>query len=156
MNVEKRAPDHALVATTLLAAATGARSMSGLAALARVRASNEGGDGTSRIATIVSSMAVAEFAGDKLPGIPDRTDAIPLLGRVAVGAFVGSTIGGMTGRDRVTAALWGGLTALVAAELSFRFRRELSQRMSPSLAAVVEDVAVVAIAAAGARALTPP
>ncbi len=118
MEVENRASDRPLVATTLLAAATGARSMAGLTALARVRSSNGAAQQPSRLATVVTSMAVAEFATDKMPGIPDRTDALPMLGRAAVGAFIGATVGGMTGRDRTTGALWGGLTALIAAELS--------------------------------------
>lgn len=98
-------------------------------------------------------MAAMEFVGDTLPGIPDRIDALPLLGRVASGAIIGATVGGMTGRNRTLGAAIGGLMALIAAEATFRLRAELSRHMPAGLAAVVEDTLVLAAATAGATLL---
>ncbi|MEO6876956.1 MAG: hypothetical protein ABI205_00655 [Gemmatimonadaceae bacterium] len=154
--MEADSPHHALVATALLATATGARSMTGLAALAKARSSADEHGGAARLAAVMGSMAAMEMVGDKLPSIPNRTDTGPLLGRVAAGAIIGATIGGMTNRNRTTGALVGALTALVAAELTFRFRRVLSEHMPPLLAAAVEDAVVASLAAAGVNALSRP
>ncbi len=156
--MEADSPHQALVATALLATATGARSMTGLAALAKARSSDSDDEhgGAARLAAVMGSMAAMEMVGDKLPNIPNRTDAGPLLGRVAAGAIIGATIGGMTRRNRTTGALVGALTALIATELTFRFRRVLSEHMPPLLAAAVEDAVVVSVAAAGVNALSRP
>jgi uncharacterized membrane protein len=136
-------------AIVLLAAASGARSMTGVAVAARELVAPN-------VAAVVALMAGAELVADKLPGIPNRTDPLPLLGRIGAGAVIGAAVSAVSGRNRVAGAMIGALSSWVAAEASFRFRRELSRRASPLAAALIEDAVVCAIAAAGARCLATP
>jgi uncharacterized membrane protein len=144
--------------TILLAAATGARTMTGLAATARSVAAREPDAAQLQPARFVSSRSVAgataalgmiELLADKLPGIPNRTDALPLLGRAAAGALIGASIAASGQRDRAAGAAVGAVVALLSAHLSFRARRALADHLAPTTAAVVEDVVVCSVAAAG-------
>jgi len=148
--------------TILLAAATGARSMTGLAASARSVGAREPHAEQLQPARFVASRSVAgttaalaamELLADKLPGIPNRTDALPLVGRAAAGALIGATIAAAARRDRVTGAAAGAVIALLSAHLSFRARRALAERLGPTAAAVVEDVVVCSLAAVGVAAM---
>jgi uncharacterized membrane protein len=94
-----------------------------------------------------------ELLADKLPGIPNRTDALPLLGRAAAGALIGATIAASARRHRAAGAAVGTVVALLAAHLSFRARRALADRLVPTAAAVVEDVVVCSVAVAGVAAM---
>jgi uncharacterized membrane protein len=140
----------ALIPLTLLAAASGARTMSGVAAIAPVSAAKV--------------LALGELIADKVPNIPDRVDPAPLLGRVAAGALVGAVIGGRTGRSRSELAIIGGLVAFGSTHATYRMRRALSERLPSVAAALVEDAIVVGAAVtAGAmlrsmrrRASAPP
>src|SRR5687767_8871321 len=102
--------------TVLLAAATGARTMTGLAATARSVGSREPNAAQLQPARFVASRSVAgataalaamELLADKLPGIPNRTDALPLLGRAAAGALIGAAIAASARRDRASGAAVG-------------------------------------------------
>jgi uncharacterized membrane protein len=154
-----------LVPTILLAAATGARSMTGVAATARrvgalapaVTAPQPARFlADPRVADGLTALAAMELAADKLPGIPNRTDPGPLLGRVIGGGLIGATIAAVAGRDRAVGALVGGAAAIAGAHVGFALRRELSQLVPAPLAALVEDAVVGAVAAAGASALDAP
>lgn len=148
--------------TILLAAATGARSMTGLAAAAHsvgARGSNAAQLEPARfiaspcVAGTTAALAMMELLADKLPGIPNRTDALPLLGRVAAGALIGAAIAASAGHDRPSGAAVGAVVALLAAHVSFRGRRALADHLVPTAAAVVEDVVVCSLAAAGVSAM---
>jgi uncharacterized membrane protein len=131
----------------LMATATGARTMTGVAAAARTR--------SPELVKVAAALALLELIGDKVPGIPNRTDLGPIVGRVAAGALIGASVARAEGRDRLTGALVGAVCAFAGAHLSFRFRRALSAVLPPMAAAAIEDAAVVATAALGARALPP-
>ena len=154
-----------VTATLLLASAAGARSMAGVAAMTRAFAIDEGLSDVAALPHALASpraqgvtalLAAGELIGDKLPNIPNRTDLLPLLGRVGAGALIGAAVSDATGRDRLTGALVGGATALLAAELSYLARRELSRVLPAFVAAAVEDAAVMWLAAEGARRLASP
>ena len=117
----------------LLAAASGARTMTGIAASTTSRAAR--------------ALAVGELIVDKLPNTPNRTDPALLLGRIAAGAVVGAMVGGRTRRDRVASAVVGGLVAFASAHVTYRLRRSLSRHLPATAAALVEDVIVVGAAA---------
>src|SRR3712207_6737063 len=92
--------------TICLAAATGARSMTGLAAAARYVAASSGPLpqparflATPRVATGIAALAAMELVADKLPGVPNRTDAGPLLGRVVAGGVIGAALAAVAGAD---------------------------------------------------------
>jgi len=106
-----------------------------------------------RVATTLKAAAALEIVGDKLPSIPDRIAAGPLVGRALSGAVVGAAIAADSRRDRGAAAILGALTAVACAHVSFRARRRLSAIVEPTLAAVIEDVVVLSIAAVGVAAL---
>ncbi len=126
----------------LMAGATGARTMTGVAAATR---------GASRgIANTTAGLAAFELVMDKLPGIPDRIAPSSLLARLVAGAVIGGSVAAMTGHDRTRAALTGATVAFVSAHVTFRLRRALSQRLPPLVAALVEDAAAIAVASAGA------
>lgn len=134
-----------VVPVAMMAAATGARTMAGLAAATR--------SGSADLSRATTALAALELAADKLPGIPSRVDPMALAGRVVAGALLGAAVARRTGHDRVTAAAVGAISAYVGAHISFRLRRRLIRRLPRVAAALVEDFAVLALARRGARSL---
>ena len=153
-------PSPAL-ATVLLAAATGARTFFGVATTARRIAAASDGElreparslARPHVVAGISALRAFELVVDKLPFIGDRTDAGQLAGRLAGGAAIGASIAAVTGKDRAVYALLGAAAAFAGAHVGFRVRRELSAVLPPTIAAVVEDAAVAALAQAGARSI---
>ena len=128
-----------LIPLVLLASASGARTWSGLAALSRRMPAK--------------LCAAGELIYDKVPGVPSRVAPSLLAGRIAAGAIVGFVVGRRTGRHRLASAIGGGLIAGASAHLTYRMRRELSDRLPAIAAALVEDGIVVGAAVAGASIL---
>jgi hypothetical protein len=158
---DRHTPAHPAVATILLAGATGARSMLGVAAVARAldetdidaahqptRALAE-----SRVRRATTALSAMEIVADKLPGIADRVDLAPIVGRALGGAIIGAAVADLAGRDRRTAALIGAASAMIAAHLSFRLRRRLAAAVPAVAAGTIEDVVVIGVAAAGVAAM---
>jgi uncharacterized membrane protein len=147
----------------MIAGATGARSMTGIAAVAHARVGQPAAPGMfnvgqrldHQIAKVTTALALGELLADKLPNVGDRIAPGSLAGRVAAGAVVGAAIANLTGHDRRNAAIGGAVAAFVGAHLSFQFRKSLSRVLPPVLAAVIEDVAVLGLAAAGTTFLGP-
>jgi uncharacterized membrane protein len=122
---------NALITAGAFGAVSGSRSMLGPALVARAASS-------SRLAPILSYLAAGEFAADKLPAIPARTDALPLFGRIVSGAIVGASV--CSRRQRVACALTGAAGAIVAAYALTAARRVASQRRIPNaIAGACED-----------------
>ena len=128
-----------LIPLALLAAASGARSMTGVAAISTHAP--------------VKLLAACELMAAKAPGIPDRVDPAPLVGRVVAGALLGVAIGSRSGRNRGEMAVIGGLIAFLSAHATFRMRRALSAHLPAVSAALVEDAIVVGAAVTGAALL---
>ena len=128
-----------LIPLTLLAAASGARTWAGVAAISR------------RMPTTL--FAAGEFIYDKVPTVPSRVAPTLLAGRIAAGAVVGATVGNRAGRNRIGSAILGGLVACASAHATYRMRRALGRRLPPVAAALVEDAIVVGAAIAGAELL---
>jgi uncharacterized membrane protein len=124
---------------TLLAAASGARTWAGVAAI--------------EPRSVVPLFAAGELIFDKLPNVQDRTDGASLLGRIAAGAVIGAMVGGRTGTNRIESAILGGLVAVASAYATHRMRRALGERLPAVAAALTEDAIVVGAAAAGAALL---
>jgi uncharacterized membrane protein len=137
-------PERSFIApVALLAAATGARTTVGVAAVGQTR--------SAPLATVTALLALLELLADKLPNIRNRTDPAAIAGRMAAGALIGAAVSEAAGRDRLPAALAGATFAFVGAHLSFRFRRSLMRHLPPLTAAVVEDAVVIALARTGER-----
>jgi uncharacterized membrane protein len=153
--------ESAAAPIALLAAASGARSMMGIAALARARAAAAAkldAQGPMpriarrfdrRIADAATAMAGFELMADKSPRIPDRIDPGPLFGRVIAGAVVGASVARMADVDARSAAIGGAVVSFAAAQLSYRLRAALTEAMPGFVAGLIEDVLVIGVAAAG-------
>lgn len=147
----------------MIAGATGARCMTGLAAVAHARSEHPDALGNTPIgqqldrdiARVTAALAVGELVGDKLPFVGDRIAPGALAGRVMAGAVIGASVAGMAGKDKRNAAIGGAIAAFVGAHLSFQFRKALTRHMPPVVAALVEDVAILGLAAAGTTMLGP-
>jgi uncharacterized membrane protein len=136
-----------------LGAVTGLRSMTGVAALSRGLADRwwlgrhatrlERWLAGDAVATTTAVLAAGELIADKLPGIPDRTEPGPLLGRTAIGATLGALVAGPD--DRLVGGLVGGAAAALATYLGWFLRREAgrSTLLPDPLIAVAEDALAV-------------
>ncbi len=127
--------------TVALGAITGMRSMAGPAALAQ----RYGGIWKPLLAV----MAAGEMIADKAPGIPDRTDPLPLAGRALMGALVGGVIAHEEEGNLLLGAALGAATAVLAAHLAYHARKGLP--VSSTLGGMIEDGMVMGIAALAAR-----
>lgn len=152
----------AIVPTILLSAATGARSLTGIAATARHLAVKPPRHRLAQparflaaphVSSGIAALAAMELAADKLPFIPNRTDPGPLLGRIAGGALIGAALAAVSGRDRAAGAIVGAVAAFAGAHLGFQLRRELAEWLPATAAGMVEDAAVGAVVAAGISAI---
>jgi uncharacterized membrane protein len=98
------------------------------------------------VARALATAAGGELAVDKLPGIPDRTHAGGLAGRILAGATVGALAAGR-GRQ-LTGAVVGAGSAVVGAYAGSFLRREASRvTFLPDVAvAMAEDAVAAALA----------
>jgi uncharacterized membrane protein len=138
-SVMHRETRGSLIPLALLAAASGARTWAGVAAISR--------------RTPTKLFAAGEFIYDKVPTVPSRVAPPLLAGRIAAGALVGATVGHRSGRSRAGSAVLGGLVAFASAHATYRVRRALGRRLPPMAAAFLEDALVVGAALAGAELL---
>lgn len=131
----------ALTDTLILGALTGMRSLSGPAILA----SGRGG----LLPRIATTLAAGEMVADKTAAIGDRTDPLPLGGRIAMGAMVG----GIVAHDRKSSLLLGtalgASAAVVAAHLACYLRKRAAG--ANLVGGLVEDALVAAVGAAYLR-----
>jgi uncharacterized membrane protein len=99
------------------------------------------------VARALKLMATGELVGDKVPGIPARTEPQALVGRGTMGALAGATVAALTGGiTRRSGALLGGAAAIVGAFIGYTWRkRTVEERGVPDfVVALVEDAVVVA------------
>ncbi|MFP4343456.1 MAG: DUF4126 family protein [Anaerolineales bacterium] len=95
--------------------------------------------------TLFKFFAVGEFMVDKIPGIPARTEAPGVLGRVGAGVLAGFALSSAHNKNRVVGAVVGGLTALVSTHVSYNLRLFLTKTLPlPDFAvAFAEDALVI-------------
>ena len=115
-----------------IGAITGMRSMAGAATLARH-------GGVLKGATAL--MAAGEMAADKTSFVGNRTDAVPLVGRAAMGALLGALIARERQDGIVLGGLLGAATAVAAAHLAYQIRTRLP--LSTVAGGMLEDAIVV-------------
>jgi len=97
------------------------------------------------------ALAVGEMIADKLPFMPDRTQAPALIGRFVTGAVAGAAVSGRKRNDQIMGAVVGGAAALAAAYAGYQYRKHV--KLPGIIAALLEDaVAVSAGTAIVARA----
>jgi uncharacterized membrane protein len=82
-----------------------------------------------RFIPVTGALAVGELLADKLPFVPNRTAAGPLLGRALIGGVSGAVICASRRRSAVAGALIGAAAALGAAYAAFEIRRQAGKRL---------------------------
>jgi uncharacterized membrane protein len=147
--------DGGLVLKTLgLGAIAGARSMAAPAALSRAVGRGEIGGleqtpfaalGSRGVSRALRLCEIGELLVDKLPVAPSRTSPLPLLGRAASGAFVGSALFVSGERRAVTGGALGAVAALMGAYAAERLRLRVAEKFGvpDTVVALVEDGIVV-------------
>jgi uncharacterized membrane protein len=142
----------------LLGAMAGMRSMSAPAVLGKI-SRNGGLEGSSGPLAFIhhagflpvsGALAVGELIADKLPFVPNRTAAGPLLGRALMGAFSGAAVCAARKRPWLIGALLGGGAAVGAAYGAYQLRKRIGEKLKVSdpLIALGEDVIVGGLGAA--------
>ncbi|WP_157687521.1 DUF4126 family protein [Pedobacter psychrophilus] len=83
---------------------------------------------TGVVSTLLDMAALGELAGDKNPNIPDRTEAMGVIGRALSGAFVGATIYKASFRNPVNGAVIGAISAVASTFIFFHLRKSLAKK----------------------------
>jgi uncharacterized membrane protein len=140
----------------VLGVATGLRSLTPLAALAK--AARGGGEGlpdwlhSRGLAVALAIAARGEMFLGKFPSAPSRLSPLPLAARVALGGLVGALAVRRAGHPPALGAGLGAAAALAGAFAGARLR-ELARDatdLPDAVFALVEDALAVALARAGA------
>jgi uncharacterized membrane protein len=137
-----------LVVAGAIGAVTGSRSMLGPALVA-------GQVAPPVPRSLVTLLAIGEMAADKHPATPNRTSALPLIGRMVMGGWAAAA---HARRDRrVQAAIVGGAAAVAFTFAAFQLRRLATERLHvPNIAAgLVEDALAFSIGALVLRNANP-
>ncbi len=141
-----------------MGAMSGMRSMSAPAVLGKISRNGglEGSSGplgfihSAGFMPVSGALAVGELIADKLPFIPNRTAAGPLLGRALMGAFSGAVVCSARKRSWLIGALLGGGAAVGAAYGAYQLRKRIGENLNVSdpLIALGEDLIVGSMGAA--------
>jgi hypothetical protein len=138
-----------LLAALCSGLATGARSIAPIACLVpRSRHPVAG--------TLLTVAAAGESIADKVAPLPDRTEPIPLAGRVLLGGATGALLARSRGGSPVVATAVGAGAALAGAWFFTTARRGLTRRGVPdALVGAAEDLAVMRLTRVGAPPIPP-
>ena len=119
-----------------LGALTGVRSMAGAATLAAQRG------GVLKPATAL--LAAGEMIADKTTFVGNRTDALPLAGRAAMGALLGGVIAAEEDQSVWLGVLVGAGIAVVTTHVAYHVRTRLP--LTTTVSGLVEDALVLGAA----------
>jgi len=106
------------------------------------------------VCSLLQIMALGEMIADKLPGIPDRIETGPLVGRAFLGGAAGGVCARIHGESGGRGAVVGGVAAAVGAFASYYVRRALVHDVGlPGLpVALCEDAVALLLARRALRA----
>ena len=154
---------RATAAAACLGAATGLRSMSGLAALTMLLeaggAPPRSGFGIRALATgpgrvAVRAAATGEVIADKLLPLPARTDPLPLIGRLLLGAAGGWALARLERSHALLPAVTGAAAAAAVAVTATRWRADATANGTPDvIVALSEDLCVALLSRLVSRVL---
>lgn len=160
----KPSPVVAHLAPTLLGVSAGLRSFTPLAVASWFAHEGElpvEGTWASWLANPIavaalSAAAAGEYVGDKLPKTPARTEAFPLIGRLALGATVGAVTATVFKRKLAGGIALGALGAAIGTYGGYYLRKGLVKGagVNDLPVAVSGDAAAVALAVRAFRRLT--
>jgi uncharacterized membrane protein len=96
-------------------------------------------------AVLFTVFALGELVADKLPRVPKRTSAGPLLVRISLGALAGAIAATAMHGPGLEGVLLGGLGALLGAFAGFMVRREVVAKLACAdwPIALVEDLCTI-------------
>lgn len=140
-----------------LGAVSGARSASGLAAVALTSSAQDRGALAPRLGgragtAVAALLAAGELVVDKLPVTPSRLAAPALVPRLALGASAAAAVAQRDGHAPMLPALAGAAGAVAAAVLGARWRAYAKERFGTDLpGALLEDGAAALLGWAAAR-----
>jgi len=98
----------------------------------------------SGFATVSSIFAAGEFIADKLPMVPNRTDAGPLLARALAGGLSGAVVCSAKRRSVLAGVIIGAAAAVGAAYGAYELRKRIGKRFHlPDMAVAVAEYAIV-------------
>lgn len=99
--------------------------------------------------TAINLLSAGELVADKSPLVWDRTDFLPLAGRVASGEICGSIVSRRNGDSPVLGAIVGGAAAYASAHACYLTRTKLAEATGApdAMLAVAEDALASALAA---------
>jgi len=145
-----------LLAIPLLGVTTGLRSMTPMAVLCwfaylgylPVDDTWAAWTGRLSIAIAFTVLAIGEMIADKLPRIPDRISAAPLMTRLILGGLIGSIAATAMDGPGLEGVLLGVVGAALGAFTGFMVRRDMVQRIGCAdwKVALAEDLFAVACA----------
>jgi uncharacterized membrane protein len=92
---------------------------------------------------IFSLFAIGELIADKLPFIPARTQAGPLIVRVIFGAMCAAALCISAAASPTAGAVLGGIGGVVGAFAGYHYRSGLAGKVPDLLLALVEDAVAV-------------
>jgi uncharacterized membrane protein len=147
----------ALLRAAALGAASGSRSVSGLAGVAFTSRADDIGTVAARLGgrpgtALAALVSVGELVADKQPGVPSRLAPVGLVPRLALGATSAAAVARRDGHGSVLPALVGAASALGAAVLGVRLRAAAERRFgSDRPGAFAEDALAAMLAWLGAR-----
>jgi uncharacterized membrane protein len=138
--------------SAVLGAVSGMRSMAAPAIVSRlassgllpIEESQLGFLTNSKTAKITAILAAGEALADKLPFIPNRTQALPLIARAISGAMSGAAFSTGKKRSALFGALCGMAAAIGATYGAFKLRQMADKRLQipDTIVAVAEDALV--------------
>lgn len=134
-----------MIASFLIGAIAGMRSMTPLAAISLARGFDRLPDedsvpallGAPLVMAGTAALAAGELIGDKLASAPDRIIAPGIAARIVTGALAGAALAPR--RQRNAAALLGAAVATGFAYLSFNARMRAMRRYSQTATGLIED-----------------
>ena len=145
-----------LVAIPLLGFATGLRSMTGIAVLCwythldQISVTGTWAGWSAKLVTAIvfTVLALGEYAGDKLPQMPNRIAAVPLVARLVFGGLCGSIAATAMRGPGLEGVLLGVLGAAIGAFVGFMLRKALVSGVAcPDwMIAVPEDLLAIVCA----------
>jgi uncharacterized membrane protein len=96
----------------------------------------------------LSLLAIGELIADKLPRVPNRTAAAPLLARVLSGSFCGVCLCASAHQAIAVGAAVGSVSGAMGAFAGYKIRRWLASRMNirDPFIALLEDLAALGLA----------
>jgi uncharacterized membrane protein len=99
---------------------------------------------------VLKILAAGEMLADKLPIIPSRISAGPLIARIASGAISGAAVSAADKKQAKTGVVLGGVAAIAGAYGFYHLRRKIGTDINvpDAVLGIVEDAIVISGGAA--------